>query len=257
MRLDQVAAQLYTVRDFVKTTSDFDASMKKIKAIGYDAVQLSGLGPIPTSELVRILKDHGLYCCVIHEPGDIILNQPEKIMEKLATLECPYIGYPYPSGVPLDTLEQVKDFAEKLEKAGRFFQENGATLVYHNHHLEFRRIKHKPILDILFEETQPPFLQGEIDTYWVQYGGGDPIAWCRKLESRLPILHMKDYKINSEGAPDFAEIGNGNLDWKGIIKAAQDSGCKWFIVEQDTCPEDPFDSLKISYDFIREKLVCT
>jgi hypothetical protein len=32
-------------------------------------------------------------------------------------------------------------------------------------------------------------------------------------------------------------------------------GCAWFIVEQDTCPGDPFDSLRQSFDYIKANLV--
>ncbi len=77
----------------------------------------------------------------------------------------------------------------------------------------------------------------------------------RLAKGRLPLLHMKDYMVNDENAPQFAEIGVGNLPWPQIIAAAEESGCEWFIVEQDTCPGDPFDSLQISFDYIRANLV--
>jgi sugar phosphate isomerase/epimerase len=65
---------------------------------------------------------------------------------------------------------------------------------------------------------------------------------------------MKDYMVTNESKPTFAEIGNGNLDWKNIVPAAAASGCKWYIVEQDTCAGDPFDSLKMSFDYIKANL---
>jgi sugar phosphate isomerase/epimerase len=256
MKLKQIAAQSYTVREYLKTTPNIRMSMKKIREIGYEAVQLSGMGPVGPEELSEILEDSGLYCCVTHEPGDMILNEPKKVIEKLNVLNCPYTAYPHPSRTPLNTLEEVQNFAARLNRAGRIFHDAGITLAYHNHHLEFRRIGDKTILDIIYEETNPLYLQGEIDTYWVQYGGGNPEAWCRKLKGRLPLLHLKDYAINAENAITFAEVGYGNLDWKAIIRAAEESGCLWFIVEQDECSGDPFDSLRKSYDYIREKLVC-
>jgi sugar phosphate isomerase/epimerase len=74
------------------------------------------------------------------------------------------------------------------------------------------------------------------------------------LEDRLPLIHLKDYAIDSDNKVTFAEIGYGNLNWMEIIAAADDSGCQWFIVEQDTCAGDPFDSLKMSFDYIRDNL---
>src|SRR5208283_1385186 len=75
MKIKQVAAQLYTVREFAKTPAEIGQTLKKIRAIGYQAVQLSGLGPISESELVAILKGEGLVCCATHEDGNMILNE--------------------------------------------------------------------------------------------------------------------------------------------------------------------------------------
>ena len=64
---------------------------------------------------------------------------------------------------------------------------------------------------------------------------------------------MKDTAyINGQSM--MTEIGNGNLEWKNIVAAADEAGCKWYIVEEDTCPGNPFDSLKQSYEYIKEEL---
>lgn len=254
MKIHQVAAQLYTVRDFAKTPTEIAQTLKKIRAIGYQAVQLSGLGPMAESELVALLKGEGLTCCATHESGDMILNEPHLVVERLKKLGCRITAYPWPAGVKFDTLAGVKAFAARLNAAGKVLHEAGQVLCYHNHHIEFRRLGGKPVLEILFAETDPRYLQGEPDTYWVQHGGGDPVAWCERLKNRLPILHMKDYMVTTGNQATFAEIGNGNLDWKRIIPAAEAAGCQWFCIEQDTCPGDPFDSLKQSFDYTKANL---
>ena len=82
-------------------------------------------------------------------------------------------------------------------------------------------------------------------------GGGDPVAWCEKLRGRLPFIHLKDYGFTAANQPVFAEIGAGNLDWPRLIAAAERAGCEWFIVEQDVCPGDPFDSLRRSFEYLK------
>lgn len=254
MKISQVAAQLYTVRDFCKTAADLAETLKKIRAIGYPAVQISGVGPIPEKDIVRMLNAEGLVCCATHEGN--ILTEPEKVVERLRQLGCRYTAYPYPGGVKLETLDDVKALAKRLNASGRILADAGQVLTYHNHNIEFRKFGGRVMLDILFEETDAACLQGEIDTFWVQYGGGSPEDWCRKLAGRLPLLHLKDYGVTADNKHVFAEIGNGNLNWKAIIKAAEKSGCEWFIVEQDTCPGNPFDSLRMSFDYIKDHL-CT
>ena len=255
MKITQVAAQLYTLRDHLKTPADIAASLKKVRAIGYQAVQVSGMGPIDEAELVRILNGEGLTCCATHEPSLVILNEVEKVIERLKKLGCKYTAYPFPNGIDFQQPEQVEALARKLDAAGAVMAKAGQVLTYHNHAHEFIHYRgQQTALDYIYSATQPQNLQGEIDTYWVQAGGGDPVAWCRKLKGRLPLLHVKDYGVGAEGKALFAEIGQGNLNWPEIIAAAESSGCEWFIVEQDICPGDPFESLAISFRYMRDQL---
>jgi sugar phosphate isomerase/epimerase len=254
MKIEHVAAQLYTVRDFIKTPPAIAASLKRVRKIGYQAVQVSGMGPIAEEELLRILDGEGLVCCVTHEPGERILQEPQRVVDRLRKLKCRHTAYPYSGGIKFDSTASVKEFSAKLNAAGKVLHDAGLVLSYHNHAIEFRRLEGRTILEMIFAETDPRYLKAEIDTYWVQYGGGSPLEWCRKMKKRLPLLHLKDYGVNANDQPTYAEIGNGNLGWKEIIAAAEENGCEWFIVEQDTCPGDPFDSLKISYDYIRREL---
>lgn len=248
MKKSKIAAQLYTVRDFLKTPSEIAASLKKVKAVGYDAVQVSGLGPVDTKELKKMLDGEGLICCATHESGKDIIENTEKVIEKLKTLDCEYTAYPYPH-VKLDSKDACIALAESLNEAGQKMAEADLVLCYHNHAIEFQRYGSRTALEIIYDETDAEFLQGELDTYWVQYGGGSPEEWCKDLEGRLPLIHLKEYGIvNNE--IKMLEIGNGSLNWKKIVKAAKKAGTEWFIVEQDVCRIDPFESLKISLEYL-------
>ena len=255
MRIEQVGAQLYTVRDFMKEPAQMAQSLAKIRAIGYQAVQVSGTGPIDEAELVKMCQGEGLTICATHEPTTTILNEPARVAERLHKLGCKYTAVPSP-GSEMDgsSLDGVLDFARRMGEAGAALREAGCTLMYHNHAFEFVQVGHgharKPILEHFYGETEPEDLAGEIDTYWVQYGGGSPEGWCRRLSGRLPVIHLKDYAFTTENKPAFAEIGQGNLAIPSIIEAAEASGCEWFVVEQDTTPGDPFDSLRMSFDFL-------
>ena len=55
-----LAAQLYTVREFMKTPADMAKSFKKVKDLGYDAVQLSGHGQVSDEEMKKMVDDAGL-----------------------------------------------------------------------------------------------------------------------------------------------------------------------------------------------------
>lgn len=255
MKRKQIVAQLYTVRDHLKTPRDIASSLKEVRRIGYEAVEASGLGPIENDELRRMLDGEGLVCASTHEtPSEVIVEKPEAVAERLAALGCTMTAFPHPGKHPLSTLAEVEQLARKLDRAGEVLRSHGLVLGYHNHNLEFARIQGRTILDWLFERTKPQNLVSEMDTYWVQAGGGDPVAWIRKLSGRLPSIHLKDYGYEIGKGVVFEEIGSGNLDWKAIIPEAQKAGCRWFIVEQDAhfAKDDPFLSLQMSFEYLAQ-----
>jgi len=254
MNIEQVALQLYTLRDSLKTPPDVAATLRRVREIGYRAVQASGLGPIEPGELREMLDGERLTLCATHESADEILDAPERVVDRLGALGCDLSAYPYPRGVDFSSEGSVQELIQKLNRAGEVFHKAGMTLCYHNHQHEFRKLGGSLVLERIYAETDPKHLQGEIDTYWVQYGGGDPVSWCEKLSGRLPIVHLKDYRVNADNQPTFAEVGSGNLNFKAIVAAAEGAGCRWFAVEQDTCEGDPFESVRESLEYIRAHL---
>jgi len=256
MKLSQVAIQLYTLRDFCKTSADFAATLKKVRAIGYTAVQISGVGPIPEAELVAMCKAEGLTICATHENGQKILDETDGVIARLQALGTKLTAYPYPAGVDFDNPEHVSTLIKKLDIAGAKFRAAGLKLGYHNHANEFYRPAGGPtILERIYAETSPENIVAELDTFWVQRGGGDVVAWVQSVKGRTPFIHLKDYKVSPGGEATFCEIGTGTLPFKRIIAEAEAAGCEWFIVEQDTCPGDPFVSIKQSFDYIKAHLV--
>jgi sugar phosphate isomerase/epimerase len=95
----------------------------------------------------------------------------------------------------------------------------------------------------------------ELDTYWVQAGGGEPAEWLARLKGRASLLHLKDYGVDAKGVSMFEEIGQGNLDFGKIMSAAKRAGCRWYIVEQDSDweDEDPFQSLRMSLAYLKRE----
>ncbi len=253
-----IAAQLYTVRDHTKTAKDFVASMKKISEIGYTAVQLSAVGamnePSPevtATEAKKILDDNGLKAVVTHRDWNGLANKTDSEIEFHHILDCPYAaigGLPGEYGANglagyskwvVDALPVV----QKLKTAGIAFG-------YHNHHHEFEKIglNRTTPYDVIIVEGAPDIFL-ELDIYWAQHAGLDPVVLIEKLPGRLPVVHLKDKEVTN-GQIVMAPVGEGNLDWLKIIPALKIAGTKWICVEQDECYRDPFDCLKSSFDFL-------
>jgi len=244
-----LAAQMYTVREYMKTPKDMAASLARIKALGYDAVQLSGQGPVEPADMRKMLDDNGLYACATHISFEQMQNSLKDVIERHHLWEVPYVGLGSMPDAYRQDGDGYKRFAQEASAIARKLQEEDLTFVYHNHAFEFERFGEFTGMDILLRESDPAF-EFELDTYWAQTGGADPAAWIDKLAYRMSVIHFKDMRIVS-GKPEFAEIGEGNLNWPAILAACEDAGLEWYIIEQDTCPGDPFDSLGLSLRNLR------
>lgn len=249
-----IAAQLYTVRDFCKTTEDFAASMKKIAAIGYQAVQVSGIGPIADEDVKRICDDHGLKIVITHVSYDRLWNQTSAVIEQHQLWGCQNAAI---GSMPAEYREDEAGylrFAQEASLVGERFAAAGMTFSYHNHSFEFAKFGKRTGLEIIYAESDPRYLMAEIDTYWVQHGGGDPADWIRRMKNRMPVVHFKDMMISADGwnvQQVMAEVGEGNLNWSAIITACREAGVAWAAVEQDICQRDPFESLRVSYENLK------
>ncbi len=244
-----IAAQLYTVRDFTKTPADIARTLRRVREIGYEAVQVSAFGPIDKRELRKLLDSEGLRCASTHIGFNEMRDETARVVEEHKILGC---DYPAIGSMPQKyrNPEGFHQFAREASEVAAKLAEHGLTFGYHNHSFELERYGEKTGLQLLMEECGP-CVTFEIDTYWIQHGGGCPAAWVRRAAGRIPLLHLKDMTI-LDGKQAMAEVGEGNLDWPGILAAARDAGVVWFFVEQDVCQRDPFDSLAISLRNLRK-----
>jgi sugar phosphate isomerase/epimerase len=240
----QIAAQLYTLRDFTQTLPDFARTVQRVKALGYSTVQVSAIGPIPPAEVAKVLKNEGLTCCATHASLDRMKSDPKGLIEELKSWGCKYtaVGGFFPKN---PTTADWHQFADEFNQVAAAFKGSGVMLGYHNHSHELAHFEGKTALQILLDRLDPSVFL-EIDTYWIAHGGGDPAQWISKVAGRIPCVHLKDMGIRNTREQFMMEVGEGNLNWPAILTACKAAKVEWYIVEQDTCYRDPFESLGIS-----------
>jgi sugar phosphate isomerase/epimerase len=240
----RIAAQLYTLREYTKTAEGIAYTLRRVSEIGYKAVQLSALGPIDIGELKDILDREGLKVCITHVGCDALLNELPRIIDEHHRLGCPNVAV---GSMPQEyrNHDGYRRFADVASQIGSKLADAGLTFSYHNHSFELEKFDGRTGLDILIEESDPRYLCFEMDTYWIQHGGGDPAEWILKVKNRMPVVHFKDMGVLN-GQQAMFEVGEGNLNWPRIIDACKLAGVEYYAVEQDTCYRDPFESLAIS-----------
>ncbi len=246
----KVGLQLFSLRQFLRTEPEMVDTLKKVKAMGYDNVQVSGFGKIEPKRLKELLEETKLLPCSYHDMFHSITEKTEELVKL-----CKIMGYTSVAcAVPPDDMMSEKGYTnigKRLSKAGEVLLKNGITLCYHNHAFEMMRYGGKTGLEIIYDESDPRYLQTELDTYWLAFGGGDPADWINKYKDRCPIIHLKDMSVHWNQVR-MSEVGNGNLNWNGIFKALKGTNCRWYFVEQDHCGGNPFDSVKMSFDNLKK-----
>lgn len=258
----KVAAQLYTVRDFTKTRKDLAESLRKVSRMGYEAAQFSALGAmegpnpeVTAKEAKQMLDDNGIRCIATHRDWNELANNTQAEIDFHGVLDCDYVAI---GGIPQPYRSQgeqgYRDFLAEALPVIQKLKAGGLTFGYHNHSHEFERIAPGPktLIDIFIEEGGPDFTL-EFDVYWVAHAGANPAKLLTQAAGRVPVIHAKDKEVDADDGPVMCPVGEGNLDWDGIIEAGDEAGVEWYAVEQDTCRRDPFDCLRSSLEFLTAK----
>lgn len=243
--MKSIGVQLYTVRDLLTTNSEIMRTLTAIKEIGYDSVQLFG-----SMELIENCAKYSAQAGLEIAGILIDLNSCEKNKKSLFELCGKYhisdIGVSTNFSECRDTdayIKRLNLFAAQAKNAGINFS-------YHNHGHEFIKLEDgKTAMDRFLKEFDAETVDFMPDTYWIHDGGYDVRYFLEQTKGRVKILHLKDLKRTEQGHT-FAEIGNGNLYFKGIIETARHCGINQFIVEQDICEIHPLDSIKKSYKYL-------
>ena len=245
-----IGAQLYTLRKYTKTLPDIINTLNKVAKIGYKTVQVSGFGEADAEDVAKAAEDAGLSIVSTHTGWNLFLEKLDKVIADHKLWKCPH---PATGGLPAKyhQADGVKKFLDELAPVSEKLRAEGMDFSYHNHRHELVKYGDKTWLAQLYDNSSPSVLKAEIDVYWIAAGGGDPADWIKRCAGRIPLLHCKDMamiKESEESEQRFAEVGEGNLNWKAILDQAEQSGVEYLLVEQDDCyGKDPFEALAISY----------
>ena len=261
MKKRQIALNTESVLDYLNSDSRIRIALKAAKDAGYEAVELwHVMTPENNASWKPFLDEAGLACAALHELYEEVIEDPERIIAKAKALGCDMLAIGRSRDTVWEDEESVKKFAAGMNELGRRCCGDGIRLLYHNHNTEFVHTAGKVALDIFFEETAPDLVGSELDAYWVQLSGANPVSWIQKLGSRLKVVHLKDVAIVGGDREHFIKrpvcttLGLGNLDIASIVKTADAVGCEWYIVETctDWIDNDSIRCARESYDYLAD-----
>ena len=254
---------------------DMYAALKKVKEIGYDYVEFAGYFDHSAEEVRSMLDEIGLTCVSVHQAYNLFLEEGQKAADYLKTIGADYAAIPWMAAEDHKGCDHYDNVIADITKVGRLLKDNGIQLLYHNHDFEFQKFEDKFLLDWLYESVPSDLLQTEVDTCWVKYAGYDPCEYLKKYTGRSPVVHLKDFTCKRfAGGPayalidengkeikttredngfEFRPVGMGLQDFPAILKAAEEAGAAYAIVEQDASVDrPPMEAAKLSREYLKK-----
>ena len=260
-RILPVGVQLYSVRTDLQ--QDFYGTLKAVREMGYAGVEF--YGEYYGNSAVQVKQwctELGLIHFSNHVPFDQLIGDIDKVIEENTILGVQYIVFPYmdEASRPGVDPEQFKATVAKLGEVGAKVREAGFQLLYHNHDFEFVTLADGNVAyDAIFSSNDRKNLQNEIDVCWANYAGYDPAEYLAKYSGNIPVVHLKDYKLEGKlsAAPyaligistdnsmkdeggwfEYRPLGEGQVDIPAAIEAAMAGGAQWLCVEQDEASQE-------------------
>ena len=252
---------LYTVRDDMAAnakatlTAVSDAGYKNIEAAGYKDGKFYDMSP---ADFKKLLKELRLNPISTHQ-ASVTLENADSMIADVKEAGFKYFVIPVPPmglfKIDRETRTMgmtggAANLAEIITTLGKKCEAVGLKLLYHNHDFEFKKDADGIVpIDYLLENTDPKYVNFQMDLYWVTKAGADPVAYFEKYPGRFKIWHVKD--MDEEGR--FAPVSKGTIDFGRILEKKKLSGMKYYMVEQDMTFDGlkPIDAIKISHEGLK------
>ena len=237
-----IALQLYTLRE--AAAKDYNGVVRKVAEIGYKGVEPAGFPGTTAQAAAKLYAELGLQVTSAHLP----LPTGDRKQEALETAQALGVKR-WVAGLGRDQFgsrEQIKASCDKFNEASAFAKEHGMVFGIHNHWWEFLEVEGKPVYKTM-QEFLDKDIFFQIDAYWVQTAGPDPVGVIRELGKRVPLIHVKDGPCTREA--NMQALGEGITDFKGLVAAAG-KNVEWWIVELDRCATDMMEAVEKSYRYM-------
>ena len=173
-----LGVQTYTFRRSIG--NDPAKTLDTIKSMGFTEVEGGG-GRIAPEDFKKLCDDRGISIPSTGADYNQLVKTPDSVVMRAKALGSKYVmcaWIPHQDGVL--TIDDAKKAVEDFNKAGKYLKDNGLTLCYHAHGYEFQPYQDGTLLDYIIKNTNPDYVSFEMDIFWIQFGGGDPVALLKK-----------------------------------------------------------------------------
>ncbi len=250
-----IGLQLYSLRDMVNEEG-IQKVLETVAAMGYKNLETAnyndgkvyGLAPL---EFKKIVEDLGMKVTSTHlsqafskDKEAEIMAWWDKAIEAHSALGVKYMVQPWMPVNDETTIDDLKMYCDYFNSVGYKTAAASMAFGYHNHDFEFRKIDDQLIYDFLLDNVSPNHVFFELDVYWCQVGGGDPVAYLKNRPDQFKAIHIKDEK----------EIGaSGQMNFQPIFDQMYANNVKdWYVEVERYTNNDPVASVQESFDYLNK-----
>jgi sugar phosphate isomerase/epimerase len=217
------------------------ATLDTIKMMGFTEIEGGG-GRMPPEEFKKLCNERGLSIPGTGAGYEQLVSKTDSVIYRARILGAKYVMCAWiPHTTGSFNFENAKKAVEDFNRVGKILKENGLIFCYHAHGYEFWPHENGTLLDYIINNTNPEYVSFEMDVFWIQFGGGDPVALLKKYGDRWKLIHLKDLKKGAKkdltgltGPENNVPLGEGELDIPGILREANKIGIKHFFIEDES-----------------------
>jgi sugar phosphate isomerase/epimerase len=251
-----IALQLWSMRDSFEAEG-VPATLARVKAMGFNHVELAGTANLTRDEFKAELDKAGLTAVSMHISVDALLENPQQFIEDAKVFGVQYVGDAWFEHEPPFDAADADKAVEQFNAAGKLLRDAGLTFFYHTHGFEFVPAEGGGTLfDSIVTRTDPENVKFQLDVMWAFHGGADPVELLRRYPDRFVSTHLKDMREGTErnntgsAPPDTSvALGTGMVDIRGVLEAARDTSVEWHILEEES--SQPEVNIPAGLDYIR------
>jgi len=234
----EVGLQLYSLRNQFKT--DVEGTLKTIHDWGITKIEGGDTYGLPLDEFLDLLKKYELEVVSVGASFEELANDPEAVAAKAKAYGARYVMCAWiPHNGDDFTIEDTKKAVEVFNNAGEVLDKENIILTYHAHGYEFRPYGSGTLFDYMSENAEDFYF--EMDVYWFQHGGADPLAYLNKYTDQFVLMHLKDMEKGMKGdntghgdVETNVVLGTGQIAMAELVAKAKELGIEYMFIEDES-----------------------
>lgn len=250
--------QLWSIRQAMQ--DDMVGTLNWVREQGLEEVELHSTYGMSADSFRYHLDQAGLRATATHAPYERFQNDIQGILDEAEILGLGHVGIawiPHPEDQPF-TVEMAREAAANFNRWGQTAAERGIRFFYHPHGYEFEPSADGTVpFDVLLQETDPEYVDFEMDVFWVSHPGADPVALLRQYPDRWSLMHIKDMAEGTESnytghAPSESNVpvGTGTIDYAAVLEAAEEIRLERYYIEDES--PAPLENIPQSIDYLEQ-----